>query len=223
MSDEKKRGRPKKRPETLAQWLKSDIVPNFDEVKAFLDDNQEKEKLELQRLSNNHEMSQQTMLESYNIPLGVATEPTEKTRQISMLEEAIRNGDEQARKRLRQIEKGVEEFEKLLEKQAKSKESLEKPFRERRSKIIYIQERQMAKRQLLINKNLDEAKATYPYVKGLETRIEKLEKDRVLMKNLNINVAKIEYAHSKVSVLEQELFKLKNALRVAGVLVVDNQ
>lgn len=222
MSDEKKqRGRPKKRPETLAQWLKSDMVPNFDEIKNLLDTNKDNSKIEMKRLSNNHEMSQQTLLESYNIPYGVATEPTEKTRQIHMLEEAIRNGDEQARKRLRQIEKGVEEFEKLLIKQSNARDSLMKPFKERRSKIVSIQERYDKKRQKQINQNIDEAKATYPYVKGLEGRIASLEKNRGDVKNYNINVAKLEYAHSKVSVLEQELFKLKQALHIAGVLGVD--
>ena len=222
MSDEKKqRGRPKKRPETLAQWLKSDMVPNFDEIRKFLEDNKNTSKIEQQRLSNNHEMSQQTLLATYNIPYGVATEPTEKTRQISMLEEAIRNGDEQARKRLRQIEKGVEEFEKLLEKQAKARESLMKPFKERRAKIVSIQERYDKLRQKQININQDEAKATYPYVKGLEERISSLENERGAAKNFQINLAKLEYAHSKVSVLEQELFKLKAALKLADVLGAD--
>ena len=153
------------------------MIPNFDEVKHFLDDNKEKSKNELQRLANNHEMSQQRLLETYNIPYGVATEPTERARQVMMLEEAIRNGDAEADRRLKQIEKGVNEFSKLLEKQDNTRESLMKPFRERRAKIVSIQERYDKLRQSQINKNLDEAKATYPYVKGLEERIASLEKE----------------------------------------------
>lgn len=221
MSENRKRGRPKKRPDTLAAWLKSDMIPNFEEVKNFLDDNKEKSKNELQRLANNHEMSQQRLLETYNIPYGVATEPTERARQVMMLEEAIRNGDAEADRRLKQIEKGVNEFSKLLEKQDNTRESLMKPFRERRAKIVSIQERYDKLRQSQINKNLDEAKATYPYVKGLEERIASLEKDRGLVKKHNINIAKVEFAHSKVTILEQELFKLKQALHQANVLGVD--
>ncbi len=223
MSEKKQRGRPKKRPETLAQWLKSDEIPTYEEVKVFLDDNKEKSRIEMQRLANNHEMSQQSLLESYNIPYGVATEPIERARQVSMLEEAIRNGDEEARKRLRQIEKGVQDFEKLLEKQAKAKVSLMKPFIERRSNIVAIQKRTDDKRRKQINANLDAAKATVPYVKGLEARIESLESTRGEIRKYTINVAKVEYAHSKVNVLEQELFKLKQALHIAGILGDDEQ
>ena len=154
MSETKKRGRPKKRPSTLAEWLKSEEIPNPDEIRHFLDDNKEKSKIELERLSNNHEMAQKSVLEQYNIPYGTATEPTEKTRQIMMLEEAIRNGDTEATKRLNQIEKGVDEFAKLLERQDKARESLMKPFRERRANIVIIQGRYDKKRQVQINKNL---------------------------------------------------------------------
>jgi chromosome segregation ATPase len=218
---EKRRGRPKKRPKTVAEWEKSDIIPSHLEVIEMLRDVQTKRLRELERLSMNHNMARGQTREQYNLIPGLTSKTDAMDTTINNLKGAISRGDDRAAARLKEIEDGGKAYDSLLNKQAEARENMKEQFRKQREKILNIGKRRTEIQRQVVEQQHALRRASQDYVEALEHRVLLLEQAMPEMKQVNLLMAKVEWTHAKAKELEQENFKFKRALAQKGILEID--
>lgn len=212
-----------KRPVTLAEWEKSDETPSHKEIRIMLQDVKDKRDKEIERLKNSHELSMKQLLQEYNMPRYNPDNQSNFDQNLRRLQQTASRGDQAAIQRVKQLEEGQNAVIALLEKQKTSHQNLQEEYNKFRNRVLAISKRLTDKETQAIIEREETRKLNVEYMKLLEKRILQVEQSLPEMKKVAIQIAKVEFAHTKVRELEQELYRLKQALVRGKILEVEDK
>lgn len=214
----------KKRPTSLAEWEKTDLVPTSAEMTAERKRIKKHHLDEQARLAHNREMRLQKICEDYNLDPETLRNELNQERELAGLNQAIVAGDAHASLRLKEILDGIKVFNEYETKFDQSRENLRARYIEERTRINMIDKRRQEVVRKKLQKNIDALKASKENVDHLETRINQMEQLReplvkysTFQRKIELHSAQIRALQDQRDVFEQELFKIKEILKLKGL------